>query len=414
MDAEIEPKTSESDTVDQADQSPPAIPQEKSLYAKAEPLALDSSPPNPEFAHPPQQLWPEPAHEPVPTAVHDGDDDDFGDFGEAPVSENVTKTNADFDDDDEFGDFDDGVGSGGAVAEPEHAPIMISEHPVESEEDKMLGETLRLLTSDTPVEQTTLRSTLDTLIADAFPIVDDRSTLELEQLAMVPCEELLVEESEEIVHAHGAGAIPGKSGKLILPNPCFKGQGWYELWNHLASETDFSTDQTTIAKFRWKKSVIRKLFLEALDVPVLDEPTAGVTETSTSKTQHANTAVQATTTAANGGIGINVTASSKEDPRDVEMQTARALCEITEDELRQKSADELQTLIRELGSYTSRMQEHANYWLDAKEQLVMDAEMHNKMIASLVNYAQQLQVAGPKAKAAAAKKGGAKKAGSRR
>ncbi|KAI8808182.1 hypothetical protein BJ742DRAFT_809973 [Cladochytrium replicatum] len=299
----------------------------------------------------------------------------------------------------------------------------------------MLGETLRLLTSDTPVEQSTLLSALDTQIADAFPIVDDQSTVELEHLAMVPCEELLVEESEENVNIHGASMIPGKSAKLILPNPCFKGQVWYELWNHLASETDFATDQTTIAKFRWKKSVIRKIFLDALDVPVLDEviiiksfslierlisasqPSAGVTDnTSAINTQHASSFATVKTTAAgaNGAVGINATALSKEDPWDVEMQTARAFCEITEDELRQKSADELQTLIRELGNYTTRMQEHANYWLDAKEQLVMDAEMHNKMIASLVNYAQQLQVAVPKAKAAAAKKGGAKKTGSRR
>lgn len=39
------------------------------------------------------------------------------------------------------------------------------------------------------------------------------------------------------------------------------------------------------------------------------------------------------------------------------------------------------------------MQDQAGFWLDAKEQLVMDAEMHNKMIASLVGYAQQQQVA---------------------
>ena len=42
------------------------------------------------------------------------------------------------------------------------------------------------------------------------------------------------------------------------------------------------------------------------------------------------------------------------------------------------------------------MQEQVNYWLDGKEQLMMDAEMNNKMIASLVTYAQQQQVAGTK------------------
>ena len=50
----------------------------------------------------------------------------------------------------------------------------------------------------------------------------------------------------------------------------------------------------------------------------------------------------------------------------------------------------------ELGGLVRRMQEQAGYWLDAKEQLVMDAEMHNKMIASLVQYATQQQLQGNK------------------
>ncbi len=42
------------------------------------------------------------------------------------------------------------------------------------------------------------------------------------------------------------------------------------------------------------------------------------------------------------------------------------------------------------------MQDQAGYWLDAKEQLIMDAEMHNKMIASLVQYATQQSLHGAK------------------
>jgi Skp family chaperone for outer membrane proteins len=73
------------------------------------------------------------------------------------------------------------------------------------------------------------------------------------------------------------------------------------------------------------------------------------------------------------------------------------LTEITEEELRKKSPDELQSLIKSLHIYHPKIHEQANYWLDAKEQLVMDAETHNKVIASLVQYAQQQQQA-PKGK----------------
>jgi hypothetical protein len=48
------------------------------------------------------------------------------------------------------------------------------------------------------------------------------------------------------------------------------------------------------------------------------------------------------------------------------------------------SRPELQALIASLNSSILNMQDQANYWLDSKEQLVMESEMHNKMIASLV------------------------------
>jgi hypothetical protein len=59
------------------------------------------------------------------------------------------------------------------------------------------------------------------------------------------------------------------------------------------------------------------------------------------------------------------------------------------DLLANKSLDELKEISKKIHFYTTRMQEHTSYWMDAKEQLLLDAEMHNKMIASLVQYAQQ-------------------------
>ena len=45
---------------------------------------------------------------------------------------------------------------------------------------------------------------------------------------------------------------------------------------------------------------------------------------------------------------------------------------------------ELNDFIESLNGSITNMQDQANYWLDSKEQLVMESEMHNKMIASLV------------------------------
>jgi Skp family chaperone for outer membrane proteins len=66
------------------------------------------------------------------------------------------------------------------------------------------------------------------------------------------------------------------------------------------------------------------------------------------------------------------------------------------EELRRKTTEELQGFLNSLHLYHQKMHEQANYWLDAKEQLIMDAETHNKVIASLVQYAQQQQQQVPK------------------
>lgn len=54
---------------------------------------------------------------------------------------------------------------------------------------------------------------------------------------------------------------------------------------------------------------------------------------------------------------------------------------------------ELQSLVLSLQIYQQKMYEQSNYWLDAKEQLIMDAETHNKVIASLVQHARDQQQA---------------------
>ena len=63
------------------------------------------------------------------------------------------------------------------------------------------------------------------------------------------------------------------------------------------------------------------------------------------------------------------------------------------EELRKKSIQELESLLKNMQAYHQKMYEQANYWLDAKEQLIMDAETHNKVIASLVQFARDQQQA---------------------
>ena len=59
--------------------------------------------------------------------------------------------------------------------------------------------------------------------------------------------------------------------------------------------------------------------------------------------------------------------------------------------MQQKSKDELKDFILILNKSLQNIQSQCNYWKEAREQLVADAEMQNKMIANLVSYAQQQQ-----------------------
>jgi Domain of unknown function (DUF5102) len=85
----------------------------------------------------------------------------------------------------------------------------------------------------------------------------------------------------------------------------------------------------------------------------------------------------------------NESTNATTDSREQELVAAKKLCDIPEEDIRKKSKQEIREMIGHLSSSLSKIQEQANYWLDAKEQLVMESEMHNKMIASLVSYAQQ-------------------------
>ena len=97
--------------------------------------------------------------------------------------------------------------------------------------------------------------------------------------------------------------------------------------------------------------------------------------------------------------------------KDKDLAEAMKLCDISDgnrlnlrisEELRKKSTQELQSLLQNFQIYQQKMYEQSNYWLDAKEQLIMDAETHNKVIASLVQHARDQQEV-PKGKIVAAK-----------
>ncbi|KAK6092457.1 hypothetical protein MT418_007025 [Batrachochytrium dendrobatidis] len=217
--------------------------------------------------------------------------------------------------------------------------------------------------------------------------------------------------------------------KSLKPNVCYQDQDWVKLWGLLTS--DPTNPSTTMEPFRWRKSHIRKQFLEfftqgpqhcatnlsttesesahtinnllgstnGLQSGDANQPSTSVDEGGTTGPMGSTSAISTTANSAN--LGTNMTSGFAHpppgvyhqlDPREADLLEAKRLCDITEEEMRHHSTGEIRDLIKSLMDHHLKMQEQANHWLDSKEQLVMDAEMHNKMIASLVQYAQQQQV----------------------
>ncbi|KAJ3010251.1 hypothetical protein HKX48_007510 [Thoreauomyces humboldtii] len=191
--------------------------------------------------------------------------------------------------------------------------------------------------------------------------------------------------------------------KAIVPNSAFQGTSWYALWNKLASDTIYSDNPST--QFRWRKSHIRRAYLHALDINIiLDEAqqqTPVQAQAPRASIDYSGSFAPGTpsTSGAPRLPGDGSAADKGKTPRDsreMELLEAKKLCDVAEEEIRQQTVAQLAALVANLTSSHQKMQDQANYWLDSKEQLIMDAEMHNKMIASLVQYAQQQQTA-PKA-----------------
>ncbi|KAJ3153794.1 hypothetical protein HDU86_005127 [Geranomyces michiganensis] len=185
-------------------------------------------------------------------------------------------------------------------------------------------------------------------------------------------------------------------GKVLELSGAFHGQSWSLLWQNISTKTFYS--DTAGAQFRWRKSHIRTAYLLGLDINIRNPDEGQKQPLVPLQREDTHTAFgqlsPSTPRFANDGVttqsaSVPIHEGGKRDSRDSELLEAKRLCEVSEDELRNQTPEQLAALMASLTAAHQKMQDQANFWLDSKEQLVMDAEMHNKMIASLVQYAQQ-------------------------
>nr|KAJ3418790.1 hypothetical protein HK105_007841 [Polyrhizophydium stewartii] len=360
----------------------------------------------------------------APAATADGDDD-FGSFGDpspapAPASapeqaaaaEPAIATVADDDDDDDFGDFDDFAA---AEPVPSATPQATGPTPAAPVAPAAASVAVPPPSFDSepgnPAEEARIAAFLNTCGLGAGQQDADLAgilgTIQRAWGASDLARHAAVAASTGVPpNLLAASGVANSAGQQVLaPHPAFATSEWSRQWTRLAA--DVAAAESAADKFRWRKSLIRKSFLASINVVFGKEeqqaPGSKLGTGFAAPASHASGAVSA--------VGFSKPppgAYDQLDPREADLLEAKRLCDITEEEMRRHSTEEIREFVKALMDFHSKMQEQANYWLDSKEQLVMDAEMHNKMIASLVQYAQQQQNA-PKGGAAAQATGSKKK-----
>ncbi|KAJ3406839.1 hypothetical protein HDU80_010236 [Chytriomyces hyalinus] len=292
------------------------------------------------------------------------------------------------DDDDDFGDFGDFDAAPAAPAVPAPVqPLPVSE--------PLFSSSFGTCTSDPGSEERVLQSlnkilNASTNASKSSAIAFSAALANVIPLGNIPGADAPV---EGLIVVKEEGTADTSDVKILLtPNSKFENEEWYQLWKAVAVDQTYS--ENILHNFRWKKSHVRNEFLNALnmseDILLASESTNALKADGGAVSGAEGGAQQAT------DAGLNAESPVSSDPRQAELDKAKKYCTITEDEIRGMSIAELSDLVQALAQLQVKMQEQSNFWLDSKEQLLMDAEMHNKMIASLVLYATQKPKGSPK------------------
>ncbi|KAL1922406.1 uncharacterized protein VTP21DRAFT_9945 [Calcarisporiella thermophila] len=163
------------------------------------------------------------------------------------------------------------------------------------------------------------------------------------------------------------------------------------LWERFSADTVFYNPLShTRGQFRWQRSHIQKAYLEALDVrvqwkekPKLDSPTEKQQQSPllpSESTLPKETAKQ---------VVASPTMVTRESDKDIDLAEAKQLCELSRDELKQKSLQELTEIRDAMLDWTRRINDSLTYWLDQREQATMDSETYNHLIGCILGHAQK-------------------------
>ncbi|KAF9949465.1 hypothetical protein BGZ72_008763 [Mortierella alpina] len=314
------------------------------------------------------------------------DDDGFGDFGE------VQAAGAE---DDDFGDFNDFAAAGGDDFQDSgdfgdfaEGDTVEGDDPFGAQEPRAAAET------PAPVPQPPVETPVEVEIAPDFSAVNSRQV-----------ENYVLERLSELYPLDGS--LTGSSGDETLVgspqllNPDLDSMDtasilsdqvlWTSLCEtsflggHNTAEDEQSNSASSAPQFQWKHSVLRKEYYASLGLVIAKEQ-ASVAHTSIS-----NSVLSPTSSRSKVSSPMVVATETMAERKPLDLEATRAYCQFTKENLGGYSGDEMKDIIARLTELTQHASEELTHWLDQREQMIMDSERYNEMIASLVGRAAKLK-----------------------
>ncbi|KAF9963268.1 hypothetical protein BGZ70_007522 [Mortierella alpina] len=323
-------------------------------------------------------------------ADEDEDDDGFGDFGE------VQAAGAE---DDEFGDFNDFAAAGGDDFQDSGDFGDFAEgDTIDGDDPFGAQEPMAAVESQAPVAQPPVEQPVEVKIAPDFSAVNSRQV-----------ENFVLDRLSELYPLDGSLAGSSSSGggddTLVaspqLLNPDLDSMDTatilseQALWTSLC-ETSFLGGQNTAEdeqpdsassapQFQWKHSILRKEYYASLGLVIAKE------QASVAHTSIPNSALSPTSSRSRVSSPMVVSTETMAERKPLDLEATRAYCQFTKENLGGYSGDEMKDIIARLTELTQHASEELTHWLDQREQMIMDSERYNEMIASLVGRAAKLK-----------------------
>ncbi|KAF9979968.1 hypothetical protein BGZ75_009019 [Mortierella antarctica] len=316
------------------------------------------------------------------------DDDGFGDFGEVQA--------AGADDDDEFGDFNDFAAAGGDDFQDSGDFGDFAEgDTVDGDDPFGAQEPVATAESQAPVPQPPVEQPLEVEIAPDFSAVNSRQV-----------ENYVLDRLSELYPLDGSLADSSSDNETLVASPQLLNPDLdsmdtasilsdQALWTSLC-ETSFLGGHSTAGdeqpdsassapQFQWKHSVLRREYYASLGLVIAKE------QASVAHTSIPHSALSPTSSRSKVSSPMIVSSETMAERKPLDLEATRAYCQFTKENLGGYSGDEMKDIIARLTELTQHASEELTHWLDQREQMNMDSERYNEMIASLVGRAAKLK-----------------------